>query len=96
MEEKIYCVEYSKSQKAFHIQSIQDRLKRPRFDWNIIFKGTQDECWNKLKIIREEKCPLCLKKLHKRSNGLVCKNDFCKLYWKNGSGWIKIKKLEVW
>jgi hypothetical protein len=42
-------------------------------------------------FVDETKCILCSHKLHKRKDGLVCKNRRCKLYWKYG-GWTYINR----
>lgn len=47
--------------------------------------------------MKEQKiCPLCGKKLYERYEGLVCKNNLCKLYHKVGHGWVLIHNESNW
>ena len=39
---------------------------------------------------REYFCPVCKKKLRQRTEGLVCKNSKCDLYFKCSRGWVLI------
>lgn len=40
-------------------------------------------------------CPICERKLNKRYEGLVCKNNKCKLYFKLRKGWVYLDKEKV-
>lgn len=43
-------------------------------------------------LLDKTKCPICKRKLIKKSKGKVCKHHHCPLYWKNGKGFIYIEK----